>query len=515
MQYRGGASAASPMYPHIYKDPPKAIFTRKKERVNIADVQYMVQADAQYGDPTRINEGIQLYARGQNPMVEVSYSNAGGASTNSALGNAQVSNPYKLDTVRPPLTPIEDRVPLSNPRIHQNYSITTNPQIYPQTIAGEYDKSVVRLMTSGYTLPMGTVRSNFSVPIQKSQERYAEHMARALNSLLNGNLNSTKSIRIDTTRDTTTKDTSNATKEGFYTSATAGKTASLDKTRDVNVKSTLNTVQDALYVSATPTLYFPMDKTREVNTKSTLNTVHEDMKTIVVSPVWNYNIDPTRDVNQKYVTETKDVSLIAATSPITFTNITVYDPRTNTNIMVEANIKEKNAVSVCAAAGVPLVFNTNDGKEIKLKDYEYKVVTAPAGNSQMVIYVRQPDVTLDRSSPLYAVQTNLMLQGLDNSTQRAVAEQITLQSVLPFTSATSHVKLHGYNDDGSRLANDAQLYNLQQGLPQTSGQTNVALGAQGYNEELARDSKVKELDKLSNFGSFMDRATRPNFAIRG
>ncbi len=483
MQYRGGASAASPMYPHIYKDPPKAIFTRKKERVNIADVQYMVQADAMYGDPTRINEGIQIFARGQNPMVEVSYSNAGGASTNSALGNNQVSNPYKLDTVRPPLTPIEDRVPLSNPRIHQNYSITTNPQIYPQTIAGEYDKSVVRLMTSGYTLPSGQIKSNLSVPIQKSQERYAEHMARSLNDLLQGNLASTKSIRIDTTRDTTHKDTSNSTKDGFYTTATAGKSMAIDKTRDVNTKSTLNNIQDVLNIVAKPTFYF--------------------------------SLDPTRDATQKYVTETKDVSLIAATAPITFTNITVYDPRTNTNIMVEANIKEKNAVSVCAAAGIPLVFNTNDGKEIKLKDYEYKVVTAPAGNSQMVIYVRQPDVVLDRSSPLYAVQTNLMLQGLDTTAQRAVAEQITLQSVLPFTSATSHVKLHGYNDDGSRLANDATLYNLQQGLPQTSGQTNVKLAAQGYNEELSRDVRVRELDKLANFGSFEDRTTRPNFAIRG
>jgi hypothetical protein len=113
-----------------------------------------------------------MYARGQNPMVEVSYQNAGAGSMNSSLGNRQVSNPYKVEVVRPPINPIETQVPLSNPRIHQNYTITTNPTIAPQIIAGQYDQSVVRLMTETYTVPHGTVRTNLNDTIQVNAERY-------------------------------------------------------------------------------------------------------------------------------------------------------------------------------------------------------------------------------------------------------------------------------------------------------------------------------------------------------
>ena len=547
MNYRGGISPASPMSIHIYKDPPKSIFTRKKERVNIAEVQYMVQADNPYGDPTRINEGIQMYQRGQNPMVEVSYQNAGLASSNSAFGGKQVSNPYKLDAIRMPIDPIALRVPLSNPRTHQNYTITTNPSIVPQTIAGEYDKQQVRLITSGYTLPMGTVKSNMSTSVQKNQERYAEVMARALNNLLQGNLQSNQSLQLDLTRESNTKELREI-KDITPITAVPNLSMRIDSKLDETGRQFREIKDDQLSVSATPTLSFSLDKTRDSNGAIRANVVKE-IKPIVVSPVWSYDLNPTRDASTKYVTETKDLTTIAATSPITFTGIVVHDPRTNTNIQVEANIKDKNTIAVVAAAGAPLIFNTNDGQTVKLKDYDYKVVTAAAGNTQMIVYVRQPDIVLDRASPLYAVNSNLMLQGIDNSAQRAAAEAITLQSVLPFVTATSSISLKGYNENGTRLTNDASLHNLQNTLPLStgitnvslkgynengarltndasmhnlqntlplvSGTTNVALKANGYNEEIARDSKVKELDKLSNFGSFEDRVAKPNFAIRG
>ena len=539
---RGGISPASWVQPFIYKDPPKAVFTRKKERVNIADVKYMVEADAQGGDPTRINEGIQMYARGQNPMVEVSYQNAGGGSMNSSIHNGQVSNPYKIDAFRPPINPIELQVPISNPRIHQNYSITTNPTVYPQTIAGEYDKSKVRLMTAGYSNPAGNVRSNINVQIQKNQERYADKLAKDLNALLKATASAKPTIGIDKTRDVTNKSL-NEVKDSLLTSVVPTKSFKMDKTRDVTSKL-VNEVKDALVTSVVPTKTFKMDKTRDASRKyitetredplhtsvqgawsfkvdTTRDNVHKylsetkDAMNLAVTPAWSYSIDTTRDTSSKYITETKDLLQIAATSPITFTDVVVYDPRTNTSVQVEANIREKNAVSVTAAAGAPLVFNTNDGKEIKLKDYDYKVVTAPAGNTQMVIYVRQPEVTLDRHSPLYAVQTNIMLQGVDHSVNREAASKMTLESLMPTVSATSSVKLSNYDEGAYRASNDPNKWNLTVNVPLVSGTTNVTLKAQGYNDELARDGKVKELTKLSGFGSFMDRVAKPNFTIRG
>jgi hypothetical protein len=136
---RGGASLVGWEQPHIYRDPPKSIWTRKKELVNAADVMYMVQADNASGDPTRINEAIQLYARGKNPMVAVDYGNGRGA-----------SNPYKVEVVRPPLMPLETLVPLSAPHTHQNYSITTNAgSVYTsQTNGDSIDKDIIKNVTN-------------------------------------------------------------------------------------------------------------------------------------------------------------------------------------------------------------------------------------------------------------------------------------------------------------------------------------------------------------------------------
>ena len=120
--YKGaGVNPVGAEQPYIYKDPPSAKFTRKYEPVNDFEIQTFIRPDSEFGDPTRINEGINYFARGQNPMVKVSYSNVGAAQTNSSMGNFQASNPYKIEVVRPPMYPIESLVPISAPRIHQNY----------------------------------------------------------------------------------------------------------------------------------------------------------------------------------------------------------------------------------------------------------------------------------------------------------------------------------------------------------------------------------------------------------
>jgi hypothetical protein len=145
---RGGTNPVGPEQIHIFRDPPKSAYTRKKETVNIADVMYMIRPDDANSDPTRINENILYIARGKNPMVEVDYGNHSAASMNTSLDNRQASNPYKIEVVRPPLFPAETRVPLSAPRIHQNYSITTNSGITPQLVDSRIDKQKVKNITN-------------------------------------------------------------------------------------------------------------------------------------------------------------------------------------------------------------------------------------------------------------------------------------------------------------------------------------------------------------------------------
>jgi hypothetical protein len=420
---RGGVNPVGAVQPHIYRDPPKGIFTRKYEPVNVADTMYMYQADNPYGDPTRINEAIQMYARGQNPMVEVSYQNAGGASMNSSLGNAQVSNPYKVEVVRPPLQPIETQVPISAPRIHQNYSISTNKSIFPQTIAGEYDKAKVRLMTDGYTNISGNVRSNLNASIQLAKEREANITGKQIGEALN----------------------------------------------------------------------------------------------ISVAPTVSYNIDSMRDNTTKLVTETKDLLNIASVAPISFTDVVVFDPKSNSNVMVNTNIKERHAIAVTAAASAPIVFNTNDGQIIKLKDYDYKVVQSAFGNSQLLIYVRQPDVKLDRTTPLYAAQSTVSMTNLGDGMQRMNANKLSLESVLPLISATSSISLPYYNEQFLRDNNDPTKYQLTNNVPLTSATASLTLRSLGYNEEQMRQGKHREFNKQAHYSdnASQDRTARANPLLRG
>ena len=111
--------------PHIYREPPKSVYTRKKERVNIADVEYMIR-----NDDSRINEGVSYISRGSNPHVDVSYSNYGGnGATLMSLPSVMASNPYKVmkdGAFRPPIFTQEDILPLSRMR-HPETSAITNP----------------------------------------------------------------------------------------------------------------------------------------------------------------------------------------------------------------------------------------------------------------------------------------------------------------------------------------------------------------------------------------------------
>lgn len=99
--------------PHIYREPSKSIFTTKRDKVTDADVQWMTRPDGQYSDPTRINEAIQVYPRGVDPVSKVKYG----------------TNPYKLEVIRIPEVPVEQTVAISRPRVHQNIFVNTNPGI--------------------------------------------------------------------------------------------------------------------------------------------------------------------------------------------------------------------------------------------------------------------------------------------------------------------------------------------------------------------------------------------------
>lgn len=374
--YKGsGVNPVGADQPFIYRDPPKAIFTSKKERVEMGDLHYMVRSDSINGDPTRINEAINVYGRSRNPMVKVDYGAGRGAKA-----------PYKVEVVRPPLMPVETLNSISNPRIHQNYAIQSNPGNAPISLSGFIDRTDINRVNQ-VERNGGIIRSNPSVYTTTFQDMYKRE-------------NFKDSASIDDTN--TYSAMSNVVLQGgdkpMYNRENFTESASIDDKNYYSSMSNLN-VQNGQIIKG------EIDKTK------------------------------IRDNLLKQL----------ATN---FSSIVVYDPKTNTSIDVYANIKEKNYMAVNAAYGKPIIVNTPDGKEIKLKDYTYSLVKPNIGNTQLIIQVEQPDVVLDRNTPLYSLSTNVKNEiGYNETMSRTTQEQFSLDKLSNFGEYSDRVSKPFYHSN--------------------------------------------------------------------
>lgn len=95
---------------NISKDPPKSVHTSKIDRVG--DTSAITTAVDESSD--RFSEAINHYARGQNPMVGVSYGQGQKKSSNFSSGEAFLPHRIARDgAFRPPIWRQEDLLPLS------------------------------------------------------------------------------------------------------------------------------------------------------------------------------------------------------------------------------------------------------------------------------------------------------------------------------------------------------------------------------------------------------------------
>jgi hypothetical protein len=115
---------------NILRDPPKSIMTKRIDKVGeTSSMTQMIEESS-----SRASEAIQVYARGVNPFVSVSYDNNGnngGQSSGSFVEGGQRSAklPYTImkdGAFRPPILLQEDLLPLSRiPR--ENFSVLSKP----------------------------------------------------------------------------------------------------------------------------------------------------------------------------------------------------------------------------------------------------------------------------------------------------------------------------------------------------------------------------------------------------
>jgi hypothetical protein len=171
---KGGIGLPSVDLIHILRDPPTSKYTRKSERVTLADVTYMIR-DQDVGE-SRINEAISYYQKGVNPMVEVSYSNNTGRSLLAGPGSGVVikeaKNPFavmKDGAFRPPTFTQAQLLPLSRQK-WADHAVITNPgmpdysfapDLFEKIDKAEVNKSYQMNYTRGAIPPTAYWRVSF------------------------------------------------------------------------------------------------------------------------------------------------------------------------------------------------------------------------------------------------------------------------------------------------------------------------------------------------------------------
>jgi hypothetical protein len=343
---RSGPSLPSWERIHIYRDPPKSVFTRKKERVDEADVMYMTRPDGPSSDPSRINQGVQYFQRGVNPSVEVNYQNFGAGGSRSSSGdNTQAGSIYKLDVVRPPINPVETLLPLSRPRTHQNKVVESNPGLTEgnnsNTLAYDFDNAEVQ-------------RNIIDTP---SGPRTVQATA-------------------------------------YY---------KIEAPNVMSAKWAINeNVNQAYDVMANPTM--PVQNTDDFVCRE------QTPYGVIVRPLYSVGTNPSQqrleERNDQDVSNAAKKEILMQNINPNF-QIVIYDPSNHVSSEVSASIAERNNIAVQASIGQPISLTRDDGTPIKLKDYNWTAVNTNVGNDTLIITVQDPEVELERNLPLYAAQPNI------------------------------------------------------------------------------------------------------------
>jgi len=328
---------------NILRAPPSSIHTRKKERVDMSDVTYMIR-----NDDSRINEGVNYLARGTNPMVDVSYNNVGGGGggRTMTMPNIQASNPYKVaanGAFRPPMYTQEDLLPLSRQRRSQTAAIT-NPGIQANihNLETQIDNSEINSAIDKTKINYVPARPTAVYRMEIPQEVFSGHRLR----------------------------------DPLQVSASAGYRGdqNYDIARVASQNTPLQASRDRLDVSGAPNVYNPLS-------------------------------NPTRDDSIDTNNYIKDNIILQNISP-NF-RIMVYDSLNKNYSEVFSSIRDKLNIAVQSSLNNPISLNRSDGTPIKIKDYKWQIVTSALGRDNLVLLPQNgPDLQLQRNMPLYAVGTN-------------------------------------------------------------------------------------------------------------
>jgi len=371
MIQRGGISMPSWEQPFIYKDPPKSIMTRKKERVSEADTLWAFRPDGPASDPTRINEAVAYMSKGVNPAVGVSYQgfNSGGSKTNH-LPSRQSGSLYKVEVVRPPLYPAESILPISRPRIHQTKAVETNPGsnlTSHSSIADDVDRTEINFAVQ--QAPSAGPKTIQATSYYKLESPSVMSARWAVNERPHYSTNTNPGIVTD-------------------------KLVSREETK-------LGTIIRPHYSTNTnPGMVIDQLVSREeTNLGTIIRPKYSVSSNLKLGQYDNRNDDASAKVRSEVLLKNIQPNY----------QLVVYDPSNHVSTEVSSNIRQKEYMAIQASLGKPIILERNDGSTIKLKDYNWTAVQTNVGIDQLILTVEDPEIQLDRNVPLYSASSAVSL----------------------------------------------------------------------------------------------------------
>ena len=585
-KYRGGINPAGRDELVIYKDPPKSIYTRKYEPVEMGDVTYMIRADSDLGDPSRINESIAVIPKGMNIMAEVDYTGLGRGSQTTHLQQRAPSAPYKVEVVRPPEFPVASLVPLSRPRIHQNYAVQSNPRREPLSIADKYDHNLVSSIIIEDLA--GNIRINPTKPAFDTVELNRDAASIYTQDTLSGSVRPSAKYDIATMRETSTlrEDATRGDLLRYAVQAPVGFSEIVIVDPKFNTSNSVQSnIQNRNYIALQAALGKPivlnnpdgqvisikdydykLVQSNMGNSQLVINVRQPDVKLDRETLLYAINTNVGSEavigglVKPSHQKELfRDLPLYAAQPNLSHSS---FDPthKINPNLILGDKLPQHASQTNISGQVMSTNLSADKLKQLQSTLPQHVSQTNISGQVMSANLQHQHMKQLQSTLPQHASQTNITGEVMSNNLtheqmnkqynnvlpQTAVTaaygtqmhnniqqnQEHNLQHHTPLTAASSHISnshvwLQTNNPElqlqynvpmtsaSTKVSNlQANLHtvnpdlDLQRQLPTYTTSTNPTMKT-GYNEDLQRDGKLKENNKLTHFGSYEDRVSRP------
>jgi len=459
---------------NILQDPPKSITTRRIDKVG--ETNFIIQEQDDSGD--RICEAINVYARGVNPSVAVSYSNVGNNGSNFSMG----CNPCNTSASQSSTNGNPQRSLCSNLNSKLPYRIMNDgefryPILTPTNLLPL--SRMVRGVTSTYTKPElidYSKKMRCPMPAEKTREVY--------NEILNASIRPTAVYRIEKPleKPTNCKD---AIKPSINVSAKSG-IRTMDITSVLN-KKPIKEISDHI-LQVEPNLNMN-DSRRYMNISST-NPTHNTKDALTFSATTNLN-------DNKYINNNEVDAERYIQAPLNSdVNTNLCDSKYVNNNKVDTNIYVKDILNKEVHSNTnsyvkAMDFDrTNSERSIKDKmSVEY--YTNKIGQEKTE-YIHEPK-KFDRKYPQHSAHTN------KNSDvyKRPEYKQPTLKEIQTTTFENFQVN-QGSEYQGSRNYNLNEK--IQPGGFNDSISNSIQTGLQEHSipQLMSRDDKRSALAKLAS-----------------